>query len=57
MLWGVLFLLALDSRAQKDSTMYAHYINVGQAAAVLLEFPCGAIMIDAGAQDVNYQRP
>lgn len=31
--------------------MYAHYINVGQANATLLEFPCGAVLIDAGEQD------
>lgn len=43
-------------RAQEDNVMYAHYINVGQAAAVLLEFPCGAVLIDAGAQDDSYQQ-
>ena len=42
--------------AQADSVMFVHYINVGQAASVLLEFPCGAILIDAGAQDDNYQQ-
>jgi competence protein ComEC len=34
--------------------MAAHFINVGQADSTLLEFPCGAILIDAGTQDVNY---
>jgi beta-lactamase superfamily II metal-dependent hydrolase len=34
--------------------MYVYYISVGQADATLLEFPCGAILIDAGAQDDNY---
>lgn len=29
--------------------MYAHFINVGQAAAALLEFPCGAVLVDAGS--------
>lgn len=28
-----------------------HYINVGQGAAALVEFPCAAIMIDAGAEN------
>jgi len=41
-------LLSLCSYGQK---MQAHFINVGQADAALLEFPCGAVLIDAGAQD------
>ena len=35
--------------AQEARKMIAHFINVGQADATLLEFPCGAILIDAGA--------
>ena len=31
--------------------MKAHFIDMGQANAALLEFPCGAVLIDAGAQD------
>jgi len=31
--------------------MKAHFIDMGQANATLLEFPCGAVLIDAGAQD------
>src|SRR3989304_3847221 len=31
--------------------MKAHVIDMGQANATLLEFPCGAVLIDAGAQD------
>src|ERR1700749_3857303 len=34
-----------------EPTMSAHFIDVGQALAVLLEFPCGAILVDTGAQD------
>lgn len=34
--------------------MYAHYIDVGQGAATLLEFPCGAVLIDCGAQDQDH---
>jgi competence protein ComEC len=53
---AVILLFNLNSQGQRDTTMYAHYINVGQAASVLLEFPCGAILIDAGAQDANYHQ-
>ncbi len=35
--------------------MSAHFINVGQADSTLLEFPCGAVLIDAGAQDQQYE--
>ena len=31
--------------------MKAHFVNVGQANATLLEFPCGVVLVDAGAQD------
>jgi competence protein ComEC len=31
--------------------MFAHCINVGQGDATLLEFPCGAVLIDAGGHD------
>ena len=37
--------------SQQDNVMVAHYIDVGQANATLLEFSCGAVLIDAGAQD------
>lgn len=43
------FLGTLPALAQ--SRMTAHFINVGQADATLLEFSCGAMLIDAGAQD------
>ncbi len=35
----------------EPDVMVAHFIDVGQASATLLEFSCGAILIDAGAQD------
>jgi competence protein ComEC len=31
-----------------DPVMTAHYVDVGQGACTLLEFPCGAILIDTG---------
>lgn len=31
--------------------MTAHFIDIGQGESVLLEFSCGAMLIDAGAQD------
>lgn len=42
------FLFGSTSSGQE---MKAHFIDVGQAASTLLEFPCGAILIDTGAQD------
>lgn len=38
-----------------EPAMRAHFINVGQADSILLEFPCGAALIDAGAQDEEYR--
>ena len=48
--------LALAPRAltAQPPTMKAHFINVGQAASALLEFSCGAVLIDAGAQDEDH---
>jgi competence protein ComEC len=37
--------------AQSNDFMIAHYIDVGQGQSILLEFPKGAVLIDAGAQD------
>lgn len=34
-----------------EGVMVAHFIDMGQANATLLEFPCGAVLIDAGAQE------
>ncbi len=39
---------------QDTPKMAAHFIKVGQADATLLEFPCGALLIDAGAQDDTF---
>jgi competence protein ComEC len=33
-----------------DTSMTAHFVNVGQGLGVVLEFSCGLVMIDAGGQ-------
>lgn len=50
---AMLFACMTPAYAQQisDTLMVAHFIDVGQASSVLLEFSCGAVMIDAGAQD------
>ena len=53
-LTGALVITALPPAAFAQltpNTMVAHYFDVGQASSVLLEFTCGAVLIDAGAQD------
>lgn len=42
--------IALNAGAPTQ-VMRVHYINVGQASAALLEFSCGAILIDAGVEE------
>lgn len=44
-----LWLVTLSARA--EAVMRAHFIDVGQGDATLLEFSCGAALIDTGAQD------
>lgn len=39
----------------EQDVMRIHVIDVGQGASALLEFPCGAILVDAGAQDDVYE--
>ena len=34
-----------------SSVMYARFIDVGQGSATLLEFACGAVLIDAGGEN------
>lgn len=35
------------------NTMVAHFINVGQGDATLLEFSCGAVLIDTGGENTS----
>ena len=51
---ALLLLLATISRAQAPVT--AHYLNVGQAESILLEFKSAAILIDAGGEDTGDNR-
>ena len=37
--------------AAEGPVMRAHFVNVGQANGTLLEFSCGVVLVDAGAQD------
>jgi beta-lactamase superfamily II metal-dependent hydrolase len=39
--------------AASPQPMRIHIINVGQAEAILLEFPKAAVMIDAGGEETN----
>ena len=32
------------------ATMVAHFIKVGQGAAILLDLPCGAVLLDTGGE-------
>jgi competence protein ComEC len=43
-------LLSVSAFSQAGDVMTVHYINVGQAQSMVLEFPKGAVLIDAGAQ-------
>ncbi len=51
-----LWIVSLSSAfSQSGDFMTAHYIDVGQGQSMLLEFPHGAVLIDAGGQpDMKY---
>ncbi|MFT7580494.1 MAG: competence protein ComEC [Myxococcota bacterium] len=39
-----------------DTTMRVHFVDVGQGQAVLVEFPCGAALIDTGGESDDYHK-
>jgi competence protein ComEC len=43
--------LAATGRGADQDTATVHFIDVDQANSALLEFPCAAVLIDAGARD------
>ena len=53
LLHTALVFLAAESHAQ----MTAHFIDVGQGDATLLEFPCGAVLIDTGGEQTETNAP
>lgn len=46
----------LPMASADPSTMVAHFINVGQGDAILLEFSCGAVLIDTGGERTTRAR-
>ena len=50
-LGGVLLaLMVLSACAGPSPRMRLHFVNVGQGAATLLEFPCAAVLVDTGGE-------
>ena len=45
-----------SASSQPSSTMTVHFIEVGQALSTLVEFPCGAMLVDTGSQDAASDR-
>src|SRR5262245_50432866 len=46
-------ILGITGSAATAATMTAHFIDVGQGAATILEFSCGAILIESGGEQRN----
>jgi len=46
----ILFPKLIRAQALPENEMRTHFINVGQGNATLLEFSCGAVLLDAGAE-------
>ena len=50
----VVWVVGTVAALSAEPAMKVHFIDVGQGAATLLEFPCGAMLIDTGAQDQEH---
>ena len=46
--WLVAFASLLACLGSSAQTMRAHFIDIGQGSATLLEFPCAAVLVDTG---------
>ena len=53
-LFAMVLVLTIESNAQPKNQV--HFINVGQAEAILLEFQHDAVLIDAGGEDTHDDR-
>src|SRR5262249_33971384 len=47
-------LAGFDAIARPTSAMIVHVIDVGQASSTLLEFPRGAVLVDAGNEKIDH---
>ena len=55
LLFSFVYIKNNSLKIKEEDSIRVHFINVGQGASTLLEFPCGAVLIDAGAQDKLYK--
>jgi competence protein ComEC len=46
----IVLILLVVSSAKAQDYMSVHVVNVGQGSAMLLEFPCGVILVDTGGE-------
>ena len=46
-------LFSYSTALGQQPVMYAHFIDVGQGDATLLEFPCGLVLVDVGGERVS----
>lgn len=49
--------VAFASSLLADDSMRVHFIDVGQGDATLVEFPCGAVLLDTGGEEWPERRP